>query len=75
LGGKLQDLIGLPLLDVKETIGRSAPKGAVDPEYHDESETWTTFVFRTAKTTVTLIWLGTSNGYYSESVSFEKCEA
>lgn len=67
--GDLADLIGTPLLSVKETISRDWPEDVPSREYC-ESYTWTTFTFTTAKGSVTIRWLGESNGYYSESVSF-----
>ncbi len=67
--GNVADLIGSPLLDVGEDISSEWPKDVPEPSYVD-SCTWTTFTFTTAKGTVVVRWLGESNGYYSESVSF-----
>jgi hypothetical protein len=65
--GDLEDLVGAPLVEAEEVSNYDAgPLG----EY-DESYTWTFYRFRTRKGSVTVRWYGTSNGYYSESVSVE----
>ena len=65
--GDLSDLIGEPLLVAEQVSGYvQGSKG----EY-DESYTWTFYRFATRKGWVSVKWYGTSNGYYSESVSVE----
>jgi len=66
VNGDLDDLIDEPLLQVEEVT-----KDAKDDEV-SESGTWTFYKFATRKGYVTLRWLGESNGYYSEAVSFVK---
>ncbi len=69
IAGDLLDLVGSPLLMAEEVSNEPEP-GFADNEYIPESYTWTFYKFATVKGSVTVRWLGTSNGYYSESVSF-----
>lgn len=63
--GDLADLLGSPVLAAEEVSSEGFP----DPP-NAESFTWTFYRLQTIKGGVTLRWLGESNGYYSESVSF-----
>ena len=72
--GDLDDLIGSPILLAEEVQSETDPEGYTH-DYQPESMTWTFYKLRTLKGDVTIRWLGTSNGYYSESVDFERLAA
>lgn len=68
--GDLRDLVRSPLTMAEETSRVSSES---DPDSYPGSGTytWTFYRFATVKGYVTIRWYGASNGYYSESVSFD----
>lgn len=68
--GDLNDMLGTPIVQAFEKTSNENPPGVVK-EYQD-SFTWTFYTLATIKGTVTIRWYGESNGYYSESVDFQK---
>ena len=65
--GDIADLIGSPITRAEERISTD-PLGR-ENEY--DSYTYTFYEFATIKGSVTIRWVGVSNGYYSESVDME----
>lgn len=71
INGDLQDLLNVPLLVAEEATNSEENPEGVEREWQ-ESFTWTFYKFATINGFVTIRWYGESNGYYSESVYFEK---
>ena len=71
--GTLCDLIGHAIVEASEDEDiENWPPDVEKPEYC-ESFTWTTHRFKAANgAEVVVRWLGESNGYYSESVYFQR---
>jgi len=58
--GDVTDVLGLPLEVAEEVVNMNG----------DESHTATWYTLATSRGRVTIRWYGSSNGYYSEGVSF-----
>jgi hypothetical protein len=64
------DLLGSPILQAEEVSSEGAARDDDDSSY-DDSHTWTFYKFATVNGSVTVRWLGESNGYYSEAVYYD----
>lgn len=69
--GDLPDLVGSPILLAEEVSDAPDPG---KPSENADSYTWSFYRFATVKGTVTVRWLGESNGYYSERVAMGTSE-
>lgn len=69
VAGDVADLLGCPVLGAEENSREATP------DEDRESGTWTFYNMRTVKGAVALRWLGESNGFYSEGVTFEEIKA
>lgn len=66
--GDLDDLLNSPIVRAED---RSSD---VKNSAYGDIEEWTFYELATNKGSVTIRWYGTSNGYYSTSVDFEKVQ-
>ncbi len=68
VAGEMLDLIGSPILEASERVSEHRD------DANDSSTRWTFYRISTIKGTVVIRWLGRSNGYYSEKVSFRSID-
>jgi hypothetical protein len=68
--GNLDALIGSPILVAECRMDYQSEYDT----YYDASKTWTFYELATVNGAVTIRWFGSSNGYYSEEVDFERVE-
>jgi len=67
--GDIDDILNSEIFVAEEVDGET-PGDFSESDY--ESYTWTFYKLDSIKGGITIRWLGESNGYYSESVYFEK---
>lgn len=67
VNGDFKDLIGSPILLAEVATSEELMEGQ---DSFDDSFTWTFYKLATVKGYVDIRWLGESNGYYSEGVTF-----
>jgi hypothetical protein len=77
--GDLGDLADTPILEARRETSTNRDENPIpsprpDPysKYEPDSYTWTFFIFRTIKGSVTIRFFGESNGYYSEDADLYK---
>lgn len=68
--GDITDLIESPIIRAEERTSKDS--GEERSDNYDSSNTWTFYELATVKGSVSIRWHGSSNGFYSESVDFEK---
>ena len=71
IAGDLDDLIGSEILMAEEATNSEDPGDNING-YIPDSFTWTFYKLATIKGYVTIRWYGEGNGYYSESVDWDR---
>ena len=63
-----EDLVNAKIISIEERVSRNETKPLND---WDESYTWTFYIIKTSKFTMSMRWYGESNGWYSETVDID----
>ena len=66
-----EDLVSAKIISIEERISRSNENEIKPLNTCDESYTWSFYVIKTSKFTMTMRWYGESNGWYSETVDID----
>lgn len=74
INGDLQLLIGKPILIAEKVSNKELPKQPSKNDTCPDSFTWTFYKIANNRDFCVIKWYGSSNGYYSESVSFMEVE-
>jgi hypothetical protein len=69
--GDPKDLVDATVLELRCETNKDGP----EPENSNGSFLWTFYILKTTKGDLTFRWFGTSNGYYSEEVDFERIKS
>ena len=73
ISGDIGDIVGYPILTAEGRCERNDKERSAGID--NDRILWTFYEFATVKGSVTLRWVGRSNGHYAEDVSIEKvCE-
>lgn len=70
----LQEIVGAKIISAEEVESEEHQGVEGITEKEQDSFTWTFYKIQTEKGFATLRWFGSSNGYYSEKVSFHLVE-
>lgn len=66
-----EDLVNANIISIEERISYSNENEIKPLNSWDESYTWSFYVIKTSKFTMTMRWYGESNGWYSETVDID----
>lgn len=66
-----EDLVNANIISIEERISNSNENEIKPLNTWDQSYTWSFYVIKTSRFTMTMRWYGESNGWYSETVTID----